>query len=234
MGNDALKLLLVEDDEQTAAYVAQGLAELGHSCDRAANGLDGLTAAMTHDYQAIILDRNLPGMDGLTVLTALRAERRDTPVLMLSALGQVGDRIAGLDAGADDYLAKPFSFGELIARLQALVRRRGAGEGRGGEAAAVLTVGDLRLDKLTRVATRGTRRIDLLTKEYQLLEYLMRHSEQVVTRTMLLEAVWDYSFNPGTNVIDVHISRLRAKIDAVDEPPMIHTVRGAGYRLDAG
>lgn len=228
-GSIALKLLLIEDDEKTAAYLAQGLGELGHGCDRTATGLDGLTAAMTYDYDAIILDRNLPRMDGLTVLSALRAERRDTPVLMLSALGQVGDRIAGLEAGADDYLAKPFSFGELIARLNAIVRRRG-----GGEAAPVLAVGDLRLDTLTRTATRGERRIELLTKEYQLLEYLMRHAGQVVTRTMLLEAVWDYGFNPGTNVIDVHISRLRAKIDAAGETPMIHTVRGAGYRLDAG
>lgn len=224
-----MKLLLIEDDEQSAAYIAQGLGELGHSCDRAADGLDGLTAALTHDYDAIILDRNLPQMDGLTVLAALRAERRDTPVLLLSALGQVDDRIAGLNAGADDYLAKPFSFQELIARLNALARRRTAGQ----DAGALLEVGGLKLDRLTRSVTRGHRQIDLLGKEYQLLEYLMRHAGQVVTRTMLLEAVWDYSFNPGTNVIDVHISRLRAKIDVGDEPPMIHTVRGAGYRLDA-
>lgn len=224
-----MKLLLIEDDEQTSAYLAQGLGELGHSCDRAADGLDGLTAALTHDYDAIVLDRNLPKMDGLTVLAALRAERRDTPVLLLSALGQVDDRIAGLNAGADDYLAKPFSFQELIARLNALGRRRGS-----GDVSSALAVGELRLDRLTRVATRGDRRIELLAKEYQLLEYLMRHAGQVVTRTMLLEAIWDYSFNPGTNVIDVHVSRLRAKIDAAGEPPMIHTVRGAGYRLDAG
>lgn len=227
-GQHALKLLLIEDDEQTSAYIAQGLGELGHSCDRAADGLDGLTAALTHDYDAIVLDRNLPKMDGLTVLAALRAERRDTPVLLLSALGQVDDRIAGLNAGADDYLAKPFSFQELIARLNALGRRRG------GEASSTLAVGDLRLDRLTRVATRGDRRIELLAKEYQLLEYLMRHAGQVVTRTMLLEAIWDYSFSPGTNVIDVHVSRLRAKIDGKGEAPIIHTVRGAGYRLDAG
>jgi two-component system OmpR family response regulator len=203
------------------------LGELGHSCDRAVDGLDGLTAALTHDYDAIVLDRNLPKMDGLTVLAALRAERRDTPVLLLSALGQVDDRIAGLNAGADDYLAKPFSFQELIARLNALSRRRG------GEASSTLAVGDLRLDRLTRVATRGDRRIELLAKEYQLLEYLMRHAGQVVTRTMLLEAIWEYSFSPGTNVIDVHVSRLRAKIDGEGEAQMIHTVRGAGYRLDA-
>ena len=167
-------------------------------------------------------------MDGLTVLAALRAEGRETPVLLLSALGQVDDRIQGLNAGADDYLAKPFSFQELMARLQALTRRR-AGTGDQGTA---LTVGDLTLDKLTRTATRGGRRIELLPKEYRLLEYMMRHAGQVVTRTMLLEAVWDYSFNPGTNVIDVHISRLRSKVDGPGEPPLIHTVRGAGYRLD--
>ena len=222
-------MLLIEDDEPTARYIAQGFSELGHSCDRAATGLDGLAAAITHDYDAIILDRNLPQMDGLTVLAALRAERRDTPVLLLSALGQVDDRITGLNAGADDYLTKPFSFQELIARLQALVRRRSGGN----DKAAALEVGDLRLDKLSRSAQRGNRRIELLPKEYQLLEYMMRHPGQVLTRTMLLEAVWDYSFNPGTNVIDVHISRLRAKIDGEGEPPMIQTVRGAGYRLDA-
>lgn len=223
-----MKLLVIEDDEATASYVTQGLSELGHGCDRSATGLDGLTAAITHSYDAIILDRNLPQMDGLTVLKALRAEGRETPVLLLSALGQVDDRIAGLNAGADDYLSKPFSFQELLARLQAITRRRG-----GGIEAPVLRVGELSLDKLTRTAHRGERKIELLTKEYQLLEYMMRHAGQVVTRTMLLEAVWDYSFNPGTNVIDVHISRLRAKIDAEGEAPLIHTVRGAGYRLDA-
>jgi two-component system OmpR family response regulator len=170
-------------------------------------------------------------MDGLTVLSALRSEGRATPVLLLSALGQVDDRITGLNAGADDYLPKPFSFQELIARLNALARRRSDGE---GTAAPVLTAGDLKLDMLARTVTRGERRINLLPKEYQLLQYLMRHAGQVVTRTMLLEAIWDYSFNPGTNVIDVHISRLRAKIDVEGEEPLLHTVRGAGYRLDAG
>lgn len=227
-----LKLLLIEDDAQTADYLAQGLSQLGHSCDRAATAVDGLTAALNMTYDAIILDRNLPGMDGLTVLAAIRREGRETPVLMLSALGQVDHRIAGLNAGADDYLAKPFSFQELVARLQALMRRRaGPAGGQGGE--ATLEVGALRLDRLSRTAFRGERRIELLPKEYQLLEYMMRHPGHVLTRNMLLEAVWDYSFNPGTNVIDVHISRLRAKIDAPGEAPMIHTVRGAGYRLDA-
>ena len=222
-------MLLIEDDERTAAYIAQGLGELGHSCDRAASGLEGLTAALTHDYDAIILDRNLPQMDGLTALSAIRAEKRSTPVLMLSALGQVDDRITGLNAGADDYLTKPFAFQELIARLQAIVRRRSGPTANG----SIIQVGDLTLDKLSRTAMRGNRRIELLPKEYQLLEYMMRHPGQVLTRTMLLEAVWDYSFNPGTNVIEVHISRLRAKVDGEGEPPMIQTLRGAGYRLDA-
>lgn len=224
-----MKLLLIEDDDTTAAHIIQGLAELGHSSDRSATGLDGLTAALTHSYDAVILDRNLPVMDGLTVLAALRAEGRDIPVLLLSALGQVDDRITGFNAGADDYLTKPFSFSELLARLEAITRRRG-----NQTDARSLSVGDLILNKLTRTAQRGERKIDLLPKEYQLLEYLLRHAGQVVTRTMLLEAIWDYSFNPGTNVIDVHISRLRAKIDGDGERPLIHTIRGAGYRLDAG
>ena len=226
-----MKLLLVEDDKATAAYLQQGLRESGHVCDHAATGLDGLTAALTNSYEAIILDRNLPELDGLAVLQALRAQGRQTPVLILSALGQVDDRIKGLNAGSDDYLTKPFSFQELMARLAAIVRR---GEGGGNRDVTRLQVADLELDLLGRVAKRGERRIDLLNKEFQLLEYLMRHVGQVVTRTMLLEAVWDYNFDPGTNVIDVHISRLRAKIDQPGETPLLHTVRGAGYRLGAG
>lgn len=225
-----MKLLLVEDDAETATYVRQGLAELGHVCDHMASGLDGLTAALTENYDAIVLDRNLPQVDGLTVLKALRAEKPQVPVLVLSALSQVDDRITGLNAGADDYLAKPFSFQELIARLNALVRRGSKRDATD----AFLEAGELKLNRLTRVASRGSRRIDLVTKEFQLLEFLMRHAGQVVTRAMLLEAIWDYSFIPGTNVIDVHISRLRSKIDGKGERPMIHTVRGAGYRLDVG
>ena len=223
-----MKLLLVEDDVQTGDYVRRGLAELGHGCDLARDGVEGLTAALTHDYDAIILDRNLPHLDGLAVLQALRAQGNRTPVLLLSALGEVGDRVAGLRAGGDDYLPKPFSFQELLARLDAIVRRRGEPPG-----ATTLTVGHLTLDLLGRRARRGDRVIELLNKEFQLLDYLMRHAGQVVTRTMLTEAIWDYDFNPGTNVIDVHISRLRAKIDGPGEPAMIRTVRGAGYRLDA-
>lgn len=224
-----MKLLLVEDDAPTAEYLRRGLAELGHACDHAATGVDGLAAALTSDHDAIILDRNLPGLDGLAVLAALRAQGSTTPVLVLSALGQVDDRIAGLKAGGDDYLPKPFSFGELVARLEALARRRS----QPADTAGQLTVGTLTLDLLGRSASRNGRPIELLNKEFQLLEYLMRHAGQVVTRTMMTEAIWDYSFNPGTNVIDVHVSRLRAKIDAPGEPPMIRTVRGAGYRFDA-
>ncbi len=224
-----MKLLLIEDDAQTADYVRRGLAELGHACDHAGDGVEGLTAALTHAHDAIILDRNLPGLDGLALLVALRAQGIRTPVLILSALGQVDDRIAGLRAGGDDYLAKPFSFNELVARLEAIVRRRTDGEGPAKER----VVGSLRLDLLARTASRNGRAIPLLNKEFQLLDYMTRHAGQVLTRTMMTEAIWDYSFNPGTNVIDVHISRLRAKIDAPGEPAMIRTVRGAGYRLDA-
>lgn len=223
-----MKLLLVEDDAQTADYVRRGLAELGHGCDLAADGVDGLTAALTHDYDAVILDRNLPRLDGMAVLHALRAQGGRMPVLLLSALGEVSDRIAGLRAGGDDYLPKPFSFQELIARLEAIIRRRTE-----PTMATTRKVGSLTLDLLGRRAHRGDRTIELLNKEFQLLDYLTRHAGQVVTRTMLTEAIWDYDFNPGTNVIDVHISRLRAKIDGPSERSMIRTVRGAGYRLDA-
>ncbi len=224
-----MKLLLIEDDRQTAEYVTRGLSELGHSCDHVANGVDGLAAALADNHDAIILDRNLPELDGLAVLTALRSQGSCTPVLVLSALSQVDDKVAGLRAGGDDYLAKPFSFQELIARLEAVIRRR---DGL-ASSTAQLQVGSLTLDLLGRSAKRGSRSIELLNKEFQLLEYLMRHAGQVVTRTMMTEAIWDYSFNPGTNVIDVHVSRLRGKIDEPGEPNMIKTVRGAGYRLDA-
>jgi len=224
-----LKLLLIEDDAQTADYVRRGLVELGHVSDHAATGIDGLTAAIVGRYDAIILDRNLPELDGLSVLKALRAKGDRTPVLLLSALGQVDDRIAGLQAGSDDYLAKPFSFGELVARLEAIVRRHSDTDTTQG----TRQTGSLTLDLLGRTATRNGRRIELLNKEYQLLDYLTRHAGQVVTRTMLIEAIWDYNFDPGTNVVDVHVSRLRAKIDGPDDSPMIRTVRGSGYRLDA-
>lgn len=224
-----MKLLVVEDDARTADYLRQGLNELGHSCDLAEDGIGGLTAALTHGYDAVVLDRNLPQLDGIAVLQALRAQGNRTPVLLLSALGEVADRVTGLRAGGDDYLSKPFSFQELIARLEAIVRRRSQPQ----EEPSRLKVGSLTLDLLARSAKRGSRKIELLNKEFQLLDYLMRHAGQVVSRTMLMEAVWSYDFNPGTNVIDVHISRLRAKIDVAGEQPMIRTMRGAGYRLDA-
>ncbi len=224
-----MKLLLIEDDNATADYVRQGLIELGHACDHSETGIDGLTAALTYSYDAIILDRSLPQLDGLSVLQALRAEGRTVPVLILSALGQVDDRIRGLDSGADDYLPKPFSFQELIARLSAIIRRS---EGV-ASTTVVRQVADLELDLLARSARRGDRNIELFAKEFQILDYLVRHAGQVVTRTMMLEAVWDYGFDTGTNVIDVHISRLRSKIDQPGERPLLHTVRGAGYRLDA-
>lgn len=223
-----MKLLLIEDDQPTADYVRQGLRELGHACDHARTGLDGLTAALTGRYDAIILDRNLPQLDGLSVLRALRSDGRKAPVLILSAMGQVDDRIQGLRSGSDDYLTKPFSFEELVARLDAIVRRA---EGAADPKSTTLAVSDLKLDLLGRTAERTGRLIELSAKEFQILEYLMRHAGQVVTRTMLLEAVWDYSFDPGTNVIDVHISHLRSKIDQPGETPLLHTVRGAGYRL---
>jgi len=228
-GHSLLKLLLIEDDARTADYIRRGLGELGHGCDHAGNGVEGLTAALTLDYDALILDRNLPQLDGMAVLQALRAQGRRTPVLVLSALSEVDDRVDGLRAGGDDYLAKPFAFSELVARLEAIVRRHDDPR----PAVDHLTVGTLTLDLLGRSARRGSRPITLLNKEFQLLEYLMRHAGQIVSRTMLLEAIWSYDFNPGTNVIDVHISRLRSKIDRAEESPMIITVRGAGYRLDA-
>jgi len=223
----AQKILLIEDDRQTATYIVKGLGEEGMTVDHADNGRDGLFHATDGGYDAIILDRMLPGMDGMAVLGALRAGGIHTPVLMLSALGAVDDRVAGLTAGSDDYLTKPFAFAELLARLKLMLRRGGSGT----QAVTKLACGDLDMDLLSRKVKRGQRAIDLQPREFRLLEYLLRHKEQVVTRTMLLEGVWDYHFDPGTNVIDVHVSRLRRKIDDGEEVPLIHTVRGAGYRL---
>jgi two-component system, OmpR family, response regulator len=224
------KILLVEDDSQTAAYVIKGLNEEGMTVDHAATGRDGLFHATDGGYDAIILDRMLPGMDGMAVLGALRAGGIHTPVLILSALGAVDDRVGGLTAGADDYLAKPFAFAELLARLRLILRRGANG---GPQPTTRLSCGDLEMDLLSRKVKRGGRAVDLQPREFRLLEYLLRHKEQVVTRTMLLEGVWDYHFDPGTNVIDVHVSRLRRKIDDGEAEPLIHTVRGAGYRLAA-
>jgi len=221
------KILIVEDDETTASFIAHGLEEHGFTIDRADNGRDGLFLATDGTYDAIVLDRMLPQMDGMAVLGALRAAKIETPVIILSALGTADDRVDGLTAGSDDYLAKPFALAELLARLRLLIRKSGAGP----RVETVLACGDLAMDLLARQVRREGKTIELQPREFRLLEYLLRHSGQVVTRTMLLEGVWDYHFDPGTNVIDVHISRLRRKIDDGFAEPMLHTVRGAGYRL---
>jgi two-component system OmpR family response regulator len=223
------KILLVEDDAETAAYLAKGLTQEGHSVEQAGNGQDGLFRATDGSFDLIILDRMLPALDGLSVLKALRAARIETPVLILSALASVGDRIEGLEHGSDDYLVKPFSFAEMLARANALLRRsesRVAADHR-------LTVGDLVIDPLSRSVKRGGKKLELKPREYLLLEYFARNEGRVVTRTMLLEQVWDYHFDPATNVIDVHVSRLRRKLDEGFERPLLHTVRGAGYMLAA-
>jgi two-component system OmpR family response regulator len=224
------KILIVEDDADTARYIARGLVQEGHVVDVVHDGREGLFQASSGLFDLIILDRMMPGMDGLAVLRALRASGVTTPVLVLSALATVDERIFGLDAGADDYLVKPFSFAELIARVAALMRR----QRNGAEVAETrLVVGDLEIDCLKRHVRRDSRTIELQPREYKLLEFLARNEGRVITRTMLIERVWDYHFDPGTNVVDVHISRLRRKIDAGFERPLLHTVRGAGYRLAA-
>ena len=224
-----MRVLIIEDDKDVASFIQKGLAQAGWNVDHADDGKDGLFLATTEKYDALIVDRMLPGVDGLTVIRTLRASNNGTPALILSALGEVDDRVSGLRAGGDDYLVKPFAFTELVARLEALIRRAGT---KGTSAATTLQVGDLEMDLLRREVRRGEHTIDLQPREFQLLEFLMRHAGQVVTRTMLLEGVWDYHFDPQTNVIDVHISRLRSKIDKGFERPLLHTVRGAGYRLD--
>jgi len=225
-----VKILLVEDNSRVVEFVRKGLEESGHTVDHAGNGRDGLFLAASEPYDAIILDRMLPGgIDGLGIIEALRRTGNRCPILILSSLGDVDERIRGLKAGGDDYLTKPFAFGELAARLEALVRR-----GKGPADDAVLSVGDLRLERLSRKVTRGGAPIALQPREYKLLEFLMRHAEQVVTRTMLLENVWDYHFDPQTNVVDVHISKLRQKIDAGFDRPLLRTVRSAGYMLTKG
>ena len=221
-----LRLLTIEDDAEQARFLLKGLREAGHRVDHAANGRDGLFLAVSEPYDLIIVDRMLPQMDGLAVITALRAAGQRTPVLILSALGQVDDRIRGLKSGGDDYLVKPFVFAELLARIDAITRRSGD-----VAESTTLRLADLEMDRLARSVRRDGRLLDLKPQEYRLLEYLLLHAGQVVTRTMLLEGVWDYHFDPQTNVIDVHISRLRAKIDPTGNRPLIHTVRGAGYCL---
>jgi len=222
-----VRVLLVEDDPPLDDFVGQGLRQSGHAVDHAATGPDGLHLAENERYDAWILDRMLPGLEGLELLRRLRAQGHATPALVLSSLGEVENRVEGLRGGADDYLAKPFSFAELSARLDALLRRGHAS----ASPTTQLRVAELEMDLLKRTVKRGGENIDLQPREFRLLEYMMRHAGQVVTRTMLLEAVWDYHFDPQTNVIDVHVSRLRGKIDRDRGAPLLHTVRGAGYLL---
>jgi two-component system OmpR family response regulator len=221
------RVLLIEDDQETAAEIRAELDYRGFDVDWAASGIEGLDKARSGGAEAIIIDRLLPGMDGLTIIEALRREGMRTPVLILSALGAVDDRVRGLTAGGDDYLTKPFATVELVARIEALLRR--PAESRD----SVLRVGPLKLDLIARTAQRGDRAIELLPREFRLLEYMMRRKEQMLTRAMLLEEVWNYKFVPRTNLVDVHMGRLRRKVDQPDEPPMIHSVRGAGFILHA-
>jgi two-component system OmpR family response regulator len=219
-----MRILIIEDDKEAAAYMVKGLSEHGHVADHVRDAETGMIMAESV-YDVIVLDRMLPGIDGLQAAQRLRAEGLGTPILFLSALGEVDDRVSGLRAGGDDYLVKPFAFSELLARLEALARRRGE------EPQNEICVGDLEIHLLSRRVTRSGQRIDLQPREFKLLEYLARNADRVVTRTMLLENVWEYNFDPQTNVIDVHVSRLRSKIDKGFELPLLHTVRGAGYRL---
>ena len=218
-----VKILLIEDDRQTADYIAKGLREHGHVVDKADNGRDGLYMATGETYDVMVVDRNLPQMDGLSLVKAARASGTKTPVLFLTTMGGVDDRVAGLEAGADDYLTKPFAFAELMARVSALARRPPI------VTTTSLRAGDLEIDLLARTVTRAGKRIELLAQEFKILEYLMRHTGEIVTRTMLLEKVWDFHFDPKTNIVETHISRLRGKIDKGFDKPLLHTVRGAGY-----
>ena len=225
-----MRVLVIEDDPEVATYIVKALDEAGHNPTYADTGKQGLFRATTEDYDVLVVDRMLPAPDGLTIIRTLRVSDDDTPALVLSALGEVDDRVKGLKAGGDDYLTKPFAASELLARLEALARRSAKS---GNSAETRLAVGDLEVDLLARRVTRAGTEIDLQPREYRLLEYLMRNAGNVVTRTMLLEHVWDYHFDPQTNVIDVHISRLRQKIDKEFDTPLIHTMRGAGYALRA-
>jgi len=222
-----MKILVVEDNQRVADFITKGLRESGHTVEHAGNGRDGLFLAASEPHDVIVMDRMLPGnIDGLAIIEALRKAGNHTPILILSALDAVDERIKGLRSGGDDYLTKPFAFGELLARLDVLGRRSA-----GTDSERSLQVGDLRMDLLSRRVTRGTRAITLQPREFKLLEYLMRHANQVVTRTMLLEAVWEYNFDPQTNVVDVHISKLRQKLELDSERALVRTVRNAGYML---
>ncbi len=221
------KILIVEDDARTADFIAKGLTDEGYVVDKAADGRDGLFLATDGSYDAIVLDRMLPGLDGMAVLAAMRAARVETPVIILSALSLVDARVEGLTSGADDYLSKPFAFSELLARLRLLMAK----VPNRSEVETSLTLGDLEMNLLNRQVRRAGQKIDLQPREFRLLEYLLRHKNTVVTRTMMLEGVWEYHFDPGTNVVDVHISRLRRKLEDGFETPLIQTIRGAGYIL---
>ncbi|GHC69235.1 response regulator transcription factor [Limoniibacter endophyticus] len=223
-----MKILIIEDDREAGSYLEKAFEESGHTVHLAADGEAGFALADSNEYDVLIVDRMLPRRDGLSVIAALRARGNTTPALILSALGEVDDRVTGLRAGGDDYLTKPYAFSELLARVEVLNRRSGA-----KEVDTTYRVGDLELDRLSHSVKRGGKDVLLQPREFRLLEYLMRHAGQVVTRTMLLENVWDYHFDPQTNVIDVHISRLRSKIEKGFEQPILHTVRGAGYVLRA-
>ncbi len=222
-----MRLLIVEDDTEAAAYLTKAFREVGHVADHAADGLEGYAMAEGGGYDVLVIDRMLPRLDGLSLIRSLREQKDETPALILSALAQVDDRVKGLRAGGDDYLPKPYAFSELLARVEVLARRRGAP----ASEPTTYRVGELVLDRLAHRVTREGQEVVLQPREFRLLEYLMKHAGQVVTRTMLLENVWDYHFDPQTNVIDVHVSRLRAKVDKGFEPPMIHTIRGAGYMV---
>ena len=224
-----MKILIVEDNERVAQFLKKGLGEAGHTVDHADNGRDGMFLSAGEHYDAIIMDRMLPGgIDGINIILALRKEGNATPILILSALSEVDDRILGLKSGGDDYLVKPFSVGELLARLDAIIRRTNDSHQENA-----LSLGDLHMNLLSHKVTRGEKTLTLQPREFKLLEYLMRHSNQVVTRTMLLENIWDYHFDPQTNVIDVHISKLRHKIEAGNEPVLLRTIRNSGYMLSA-
>ena len=223
-----MKLLLIEDDQATADFIMRGLKEHGHTTDHANNGLDGLVLAQNEHYDVFILDRMLPKLDGLTLLRTIRHASNLTPVLMLTAMGSIEDRVTGLTAGAEDYLIKPFAFAELHARVCALARRPPL-----SQAVISLSIADLEMDLIKRRVTRANQIIELQPTEFKLLEFLLRHAGQVVTRTMLLEGVWDFHFDPKTNMVETHISRLRTKVDKDFDFPLIHTIRGSGYRIDA-
>lgn len=225
----AMRLLVVEDDREAAAYLRKALREAGHICEIAYDGEEGFALALDGEFDVFVIDRMLPKRDGLSLVSEVRKRGIRTPVLILSALGQVDDRVTGLRAGGDDYLSKPYAFSELLARIEALARRVAP-----QAADTVYKIGDLELDRLAHRVTRLGQEIPLQPREFRLLEYLMRHAGQVVTRTMLLENVWDYHFDPQTNVIDVHVSRLRSKIDKGFDRPLLHTVRGAGYMIRDG